>query len=173
MTDADAVALIAGGIKQKKSSSIWADLGCGTGTFTQALCELLETGSTVYAVDRTKVLNIEPAHHDAKVLFIKRDFVLEKLPFTDLDGILLANSLHFVEAKEKLIQKLSSHLKSMGSFLVVEYDTAKSNQWIPYPIPFAVLGDIFSGAGFSKIEKIGERDSVYHVERMYAALIQR
>jgi predicted RNA methylase len=29
----------------------WCDLGCGTGTFTTALAELLAPGSTIHAVD--------------------------------------------------------------------------------------------------------------------------
>lgn len=31
---------------------VWADLGCGSGTFTLALASLLSPGSFVYAIDR-------------------------------------------------------------------------------------------------------------------------
>jgi len=48
----DAQALIAGAVPRR--AGVWADLGAGDGTFTQALARLLEPGSRIYAVDRDR-----------------------------------------------------------------------------------------------------------------------
>ena len=56
--------------------------------------------------------------------------------------------------------------------IIIEYDTVRQNRWVPYPISFENLVQTFSAAGFSSIKKIGERNSVYRSEKMYAAVIK-
>lgn len=51
MKQTDAIALINKGITAH-SPQHWADLGCGSGTFTNALFHLLPAGSQIEAIDR-------------------------------------------------------------------------------------------------------------------------
>jgi ubiquinone/menaquinone biosynthesis C-methylase UbiE len=95
------------------------------------------------------------------------------LPVNNLDGILMANALHYVKDKNVVIKKLAKHLKPAGQFIIVEYDTEQSNQWVPYPISFSRLQETFSAEGYNDIKKIGERRSVYRGGKMYAALAGR
>jgi hypothetical protein len=57
----DAVLLIRDAVGGR--SGIWADLGAGTGTFTQALMEVLGAGSIVYAIDEDAGATLANALH--------------------------------------------------------------------------------------------------------------
>ena len=172
MKVADAIALIKPAFTHKIQGSIWADLGCGTGTFTAALASLLGVGSKIYAIDRDSQRVKSPTESDTEIEFIKLNFVDDTLPVRNLDGILMANSLHFVKDKSEFIERIKSHLKVDGRMIVVEYERNKSTPWVPYPMALNNLVKIFSACGFSRIEKISEKDSIYGPEKMYACSIE-
>ena len=127
MTQRDAVALIdhpflsaplpRGGPSLASASAVtftptrWADLGCGSGTFTLALAELLPPGSTIEAIDLRP--GIKPQTTAGGVTIIPRvaDFVADDLALNGLDGILMANSLHYVRDKPALLQKLRAYYR--------------------------------------------------------------
>ena len=168
----DATTLIKAGIPDKIKNATWADLGCGSGIFTAALATLLGDVGKIYAVDK-EVQNLEiEAAGKLKIEFIKLDFINDALPFSKVDGILMANAFHYVKDKPVFIEKLKKYLKAGGQMILVEYDTVKQNRWVPYPISFENLVQTFSTAGFTYIKKIGERNSVYRLEKMYAASIR-
>jgi len=146
----------------------WADLGCGSGLFTTALARLLPPGSTVYGVDTHPTVRQQTTPVAIKPL--TADFVKDPLDLPPLDGILMANSLHYVKDKLILIQKLKTYMHPASPFLIVEYDTDKPVPvWVPYPISYDSLTRFFKD---HKIEKLGERPSAYGRANMYAALVQ-
>jgi ubiquinone/menaquinone biosynthesis C-methylase UbiE len=168
----DATTLIRDGIPVKIKNTNWTDLGCGGGTFTNALANLLGDGGKIFAIDKqSQEINIDSLR-PIKIQFMKLDFINDPLHFFNLDGILMANSLHYVKEKPLFIEKIKKHLKTNGELIIVEYDTVKQNRWVPYPISFDNLLETFSSAGFNHIKKIGERSSVYRSEKMYAASIR-
>src|SRR5579871_3273614 len=171
----DAIKMLEHDHFRSTKKSVWADLGCGEGTFTLALASLLHEGSMIYAVDKNKtsVNNIPDHYKNCIVNKITGDFIAADFSFQNLDGILMANSLHYVRDKKTFIHKISGHLNDEGIFLIVEYDTNISNQWVPYPIQFSELRNIFSDAGFFLSEKLHERKSVYNNVIMYSALVQK
>ncbi|MCX8525381.1 class I SAM-dependent methyltransferase [Chryseobacterium formosus] len=151
---------------------IWADLGCGNGTFTYALAEKLENKSKIFAIDRQRQ-NLSEKHHEIMIDYIQTDFENEDLNISPLDGILLANALHFVKDKTKLIRKLEEYFeKGNEKWIIIEYDNSIPNQWEPFPITFDELKSLFKQLGYSKIEKIGERKSVFG-GTMYSAFITK
>ncbi|GGG48017.1 class I SAM-dependent methyltransferase [Epilithonimonas arachidiradicis] len=151
---------------------IWADLGCGSGIFTYALAEKLSRESKIFAVDRIRQ-KFSGRYDQAKIDFIQADFENDDLNISSLDGVLLANALHFVKDKARLIQKFEMYFEQEnGKWIIVEYDHSVPNQWEPYPIPFVQLKLLFSQFGYSKIEKIGERKSVFG-GTMYSAFITK
>ena len=156
-------------------SAQWADLGSGNGIFTIALANLLKSGSTIYAVDKdAKALDQIPVtENGVKIEKYKADFVKQELNLMNIDGILMANSLHYAEDKVSFIKKAKNWLKPGGSFLVVEYDTSKSNRWVPWPLDFSSLEKLFRSSGFSLISKIAERPSVFGRAKLYSAIIRR
>jgi trans-aconitate methyltransferase len=149
----------------------WADLGCGSGTFTAALSDLLLSGSQLFAVD--KKFQVFPKNQHVMINFIQADFEKDMLPLSGLDGILMANSLHFTKDKIQLIRKLETYFINNPTFLIVEYDTNSGNRWVPYPLAFQNLKDLFNELGYTNINKIAERPSVYNHACIYSALIQR
>lgn len=169
----DAITLIQAADISKTSSATWADLGCGSGMFTYALAQLLAPQSTIYAVDRS-VQQLQPTtSNNVGVVFRQADFIREVLAFPPLDGILMANALHYVQDKASLIERLKTYLADNGMFIIVEYDTLQANPWIPYPVDRTSLQQLFSVAGFTSLKKLGERTSMYHHRTMYACQLKK
>lgn len=153
----------------------WADLGCGSGVFTRALGSLPPAQSAIYAIDSSNTWKPEDTAADpVRYIFQQADFIQDNLRLPLLDGILMANALHYVKEKSALLEKLISYCKPDAAFLVVEYDTDHAvHPWIPYPIKFSLLSELFSDQGFSQVQQLQERPSIYRRDSMYSALITR
>lgn len=156
MQQSEAIALIEKGITEKFPQR-WADLGCGNGTFTFALASLLPPESNITAIDKTHQ-HFPALSNNIKINFSKADFVNEPIALNLLDGVLMANSLHFVANKSKLINQLENAFKSSPKFLIVEYDTTKASPWVPHPVSFQGLNVEFSRLGY-QIHKLAETPS--------------
>lgn len=165
MSHEDAVALIQNALTGDVPQC-WADLGCGSGTFTKILHSLLPSGSYITAVDRERQRLDLP-----DVEFVRANFEKDELGLSGLNGILMANSLHYVKDKAALIRKLEFSFADDPKFVVIEYDNRRANPWVPYPIPFEQLESLFKGLGYTKIRKIAERASAYS-GMIYCALIE-
>jgi hypothetical protein len=98
------------------------------------------------------------------------DFTNESWPFADLDGILMANSLHYVADQAAFIRACEPRMTSRRRFLIVEYDTSEASRWLPYPVSQVRLTGLFERAGYS-ITVLRSRPSVYRRASLYAAVI--
>jgi len=168
----DAIALF-DGAELSAAPSVWADLGCGDGTFTVALASLLAPGSVVHAIDRdaSAVARVPAALDAVRIEKHVGDFT-RSWPFSSLlDGILMANSLHYVRDQRAFLRACLSLMSEAGRFLIVEYDTFSSSPWVPYPIGRDVLQELFSGLG--TVTMLGTRKSTYGRARLYAAMVTR
>ncbi len=168
MTESQALALIENAKFEKGKPQHWADLGCGSGLFSYALGELLPRGSRVLMVDKENQAPIRSPVNGVNFEFLQVDFSTGSLPVKDFDGILMANSLHYVKDKPALFQKLRNQISGNGRFIIIEYDTENGNPWIPYPIPFTKLKRMLEKEGLNNVRKIGERPSRYGQKNMYA-----
>jgi trans-aconitate methyltransferase len=168
----DAVELLAGSDLAALGPTTWADLGCGAGTFTLALAEMLASGSAIHAMDRDQAAlrRIPVSHNDVRITTHRGDFTRDTWPFADLDGILLANALHYVEDQARFIAACATRLR-VRRFLIVEYDTEASNRWVPYPVSARRLTALVSAEGSFSIRWLGTRPSVYQQAALYAALV--
>jgi trans-aconitate methyltransferase len=151
---------------QNRMPGTWCDLGCGSGLFTNALASLLEKESKIYAIDKS-VQHIQSESQDIEIDFHQLDFLTEPLPFLGIDGILMANSLHYVPEKISFLARLKEHLSPNGQLIFVEYEMIKGNHWVPYPITFDQLRKTLHDLDLKQIRKVGERDSVYGDQKMY------
>ena len=173
MEQSVAIRLIEKGV-DKSTSAHWADLGAGSGVFTEAIATLLGKGNTIYAVDQNEasLKSIKSNPDQAVILKMKLNFITDTLTLPLLDGILMANALHFVKAKDIFVTKLRKMLKPEGRLIIVEYDTLTSNQWVPYPINFSSLNELMKAAEFSSLEKLAEQPSQYRQGNIYSARVQ-
>ena len=161
----DAVEFIKPSLLQLPAGQVWADLGSGKGLFTRALANILKE-STIHAVDRSGDV-LEPSVNGNDIVFHQLDFSEDVLPFAELDGILMANSMHFVKDKHRLLSRLRKLLRRDGQLLVIEYEMNRGNHWVPYPIPYSVLERLLKESGFTEIRLIAERPSIYAPKKMY------
>jgi ubiquinone/menaquinone biosynthesis C-methylase UbiE len=174
MDHTEMVALIRAGVPDR--GGLWADLGAGTGNFTWALAELLGSGGTIHALDRdARAIAAQSARlasePPAATVLPRQADVTRPLDLVALDGVLMANLLHFVRDQEGLLRRLAGHLRAGGRLLVVEYEQAFPIPWVPHPVPFARLGTLGAAAGFGSVSKIGERRSRSSGQAMYAAAL--
>jgi|SRR5688572_24165792 len=153
--------------------SNWVDLGCGNGLFTKALASLLKPQSTIYAIDRAPQVKDGTIQNEIQVITRKSDFVTDSLDLPPLDGILMANSLHYVKDKPQFIDRMNGLLKPAGKFIIVEYDTDRPNRWVPYPLKYTALVPVFRMAGYRQIEFIHAVPSVYRDADIYGCIISR
>src|SRR4051812_42809741 len=109
-----ATKLIEKGVDHRTTPQVWADLGAGRGTFTNALAALLPEESTVYAVDKDAASLNSIRLTSARVKLIKsiNDFINTYTLPKNLDGVLMANALHFVDKKIDFINLLRKNLKA-------------------------------------------------------------
>jgi SAM-dependent methyltransferase len=171
MNDSDAIELIRDAVGGR--GGVWADLGAGTGTFTRALSALLGAGSTVFAVDddaraeRALRELSASASGDVRVIAVNADFTQPlALPGlvgggAQLDGILLANALHFISDPQRALSRLVEHLRPGGRAIVVEYDRRKASQWVPFPLPASRWPRLAESAGLAEATITATRPSSY------------
>jgi ubiquinone/menaquinone biosynthesis C-methylase UbiE len=135
----------------------WADIGAGTGAFTLALADLLGTGGQIVAVDRDPRALAENAEAVAAtfpqvaVRTLHADFT-QVLALPSLDGVVMANSLHFVAPDRQVgvVAGLAAHLRAGGAFVVVEYDAERGNPWVPHPFRYDTWVAMAAAAGLSE-----------------------
>jgi len=167
-----AIRLIEKGIPPSSDSQIWMDLGAGKGLFTNALASLLPGSSTVYAVDKdpTALRHMTLSNAVVTLKKITKDFISYDLDAITANGVLMANSLHYVSNKLAFLKQLRKHFAPGGRLIIVEYDTDRANAWVPYPIRYATLEHILTQVGFHGVTKMNETPSVFNNNMIYAAV---
>ena len=167
-----AIQLIENGINRTFPQQ-WMDLGAGSGLFTRALGWLLPPGSNVIAVDRNPapITNIKSAQPGVEIKITEADFQTMEYEAAGYNGILMANSFHFVADKLSLIHQLRKALAQDGRLIFVEYNMDKANPWVPFPVSFVSLNSFLLAAGLPEAVKLKEVPSVYQAANIYSALI--
>ncbi|MDQ3248706.1 MAG: class I SAM-dependent methyltransferase [Chloroflexota bacterium] len=172
MNHTDHVHLLRGGIPS--AGGIWADLGAGTGAFTLALAELIGPTGEIYAIDkdagalRQQERAMRATFAQQTVYYRTADFVrLLDLPL--LDGIVLANSLHFQRDPAAVIALVQGYLRPGGRLLIVEYNVERGNFAVPYPVPYTRWKALAQAAGFVQTQLLATRPSRF-LREIYAAV---
>jgi ubiquinone/menaquinone biosynthesis C-methylase UbiE len=171
------VALIHGGVPL--AGGVWADLGAGTGNFTWALGDLLGQQGTIYALDRDRrAIERQRAAIDqavepgATIVPLQADFT-RPIDLPPLDGVLMANALHFVREQPAALALIAGYLRPGGRLLVVEYDLKEPLVWVPFPVPFERFQALAVQAGLASPALVGRRRSPSSGVEMYAGVAVR
>lgn len=176
MEQSEMVGLIRGGVRAP--GGVWADLGAGTGNFSWALAELIGPKGTIYAVDRdAKAIRhmrqrLGQADPGATIIPQQGD-ITRRLDLPTLDGVLMANALHFIADQPAALALVAGYLRPGAGLLLVEYDLRAPVPWVPFPVSFAQLERLAAQAGFEPPSQIGRRVSPSSGGAMFAALALR
>jgi ubiquinone/menaquinone biosynthesis C-methylase UbiE len=171
MNHKDHVNLLRKGIMQP--GGVWADLGAGEGAFTLALAELIGQAGTIYAVDKSRRAlqqlerTMRQRFPEVTLHSIRADFT-NPLPLPLLNGLVMANSLHFLRHKDELVQQLRTYLQPDGRFILIEYNVDRGNMWVPYPLSYETWTRVARRNGFQHTALLATRPSRFLGE-IYAA----
>jgi ubiquinone/menaquinone biosynthesis C-methylase UbiE len=147
----------------------WAELGAGEGNFTLALADLLGPGAHITAVDRDPGALKRLAERMGRTVETKVADFTRPLGLSGLDGILMANSLHFVRDKAPVLESIGKMLRPGGTLIVVEYGTNSGNPWVPHPFTYERWEKMAAQAGFVKTRLLRTIPSRY-TGSMYSAV---
>lgn len=158
----------------------WADLGAGSGTFTEALAHMVGPSGTVFAVDhdpvaatRLRALARNLPAGTASVVAVTGDVAhlsaIPQIAEGAVRGALLANVLHYFREPVRILEGVA-RITSGGRAVIVEYDRASNNRWVPYPISPEKLQDVAGSAGFESATVVAERRSQFG-SRLYCAVL--
>lgn len=174
MDHQDHLALLKGGIPNK--GGVWADFGSGRGAFTTALAELIGSSGLIFSIDKDRrALNAQsrlmagkiPAQNSPNIQYIRQDYN-SRINLPELDGIVMANSLHFQSQKEPILAQILSYLKPGGRFILVEYNVDQGNTWVPFPISYLTWEALAARMGLIGTRLLDRRPS-HFLKEIYSA----
>jgi SAM-dependent methyltransferase len=173
MDHADHVSLLRPAVEP---GGTWADIGAGEGAFTLAIADLLGRGGRIIAVDRDRralernVVAVQARFPDVAIEAVAADFE-RPLTLHPLDGLVAANSLHFVGRKHQVevVATLAAHLVPGGRFVVVEYDADRGNPWVPHPFSYGSWERLAEAAGLADTRRLGRVPSRF-LDGIYSAV---
>lgn len=174
MNHMDHVRLLSGGVPRGEGGT-WADMGSGTGAFTLALRDLAGPQVDIWSVDRDRHalseqrLAVERAFPGTRLHTMVADFT-GPLDLVPLQGIVAANSVHFVRDAVALLTRRRMLLAPSGRLILVEYDTDEGNRWVPYPISWRSLPAVARAAGFGEPAFLSSHPSRF-LRRIYSAVL--
>lgn len=179
MNHRDHVNLLRGAITQPGGQ--WADFGSGGGAFTLALRELVGADAEIFSIDQDagRLREQEHAFHEqfpetqfpkSNIHFLRADFTRE-LNLPPLDGIVMANALHYFRNKEAVLKHTRGFLKPRGVFILVEYNEDVGNIWVPHPLSFETFRQLAPRAGFREPRLLATVPSRF-LREFYSALAE-
>jgi SAM-dependent methyltransferase len=175
MNHRDHVALLRTGIGT--GGGVWADFGSGTGAFTLALADLLGPSATIYSLDRDGAAmrrqeqTMKARFPVTTVHYLVADYT-QRVALPMLDGLIMANTLHFQKDKRSVVELLRTYLRPAGRFVLVEYDTDHGNRWVPFPISFPRWQQLAARCGLHGTQLLARRPSRF-LGHIYAAMSTR
>jgi ubiquinone/menaquinone biosynthesis C-methylase UbiE len=164
--------LLRGGVPG--SGGVWADLGSGSGAFTLALADLIGPEGEIYSVDRDEGAlrrqerEMSVRFPGVKAHYLSSDFT-RRLNLPPLDGIVMANALHFIQDKPPVLDLVRSYLRDGGRLILVEYNSDRGNPWVPHPISYGSWESLAAGSGFASTQLLARVPSRFLGE-IYSAV---
>lgn len=175
MNHEDHVNLLRRGIPDP--GGVWADFGSGRGAFTLALADLIGPSGEIYSLDKNQSALSDqeramqarfPERAPGSTHYIVADFT-QSIHLPKLDGLVMANALHFTRDKDDVLRSIRSYLRPGGRFILVEYNIARGNPWVPHPIPYPQWEQLAGSNGFTQTRILATRSS-RNFREIYSAL---
>jgi ubiquinone/menaquinone biosynthesis C-methylase UbiE len=172
MEHADHVNLLRRGIPGL--GGVWADFGSGAGAFTLALADLIQPTGTIFSIDQNgsalqaQEKQMSRRFPEVRVHYLKANYT-HPLELPPLDGIIAANTLHFLQDKDPVVNLLFAYLKPTGRMILVEYNINNGNYAVPYPLPYPAWERLAKRSGFTTTRLLANRPSSF-LREIYSAL---
>jgi SAM-dependent methyltransferase len=153
---------------------VWADFGSGHGAFTLALADLIGPGGQIYSIDRdddalaAQARALQTRFPGVSVTYLRRDFA-RPLDLPPLDGIVMANALHFERAKDRVLRLIHHYLRPGGRLILVEYNVDDGNLWVPYPLSYDTWEATARRNGFTDTRLLATHPSRF-LHEIYSAV---
>jgi ubiquinone/menaquinone biosynthesis C-methylase UbiE len=154
---------------------IYADFGAGSGAFTLALRELIGPDATIYALDKDKsaLRDLENSHRSRfnttrNLILLPGDFS-QPVDLPSLDGLVMANSLHYFRDREKILHHVRGFLKPNGALLLIEYNVDSGNLCVPHPLSFETYRALAARVGLSEPRLLAKNPSRF-LKEFYSAV---
>ena len=156
------------------TGGLWADFGAGSGAFTLALAQCLGQSATIYAIDKDASAlrqnqNALAAQFPAITTHYRVADFTQPLDLPALDGLIIANALHFHRHKQPILRQLIRYLKPAGHFVLIEYNVDHGNQWVPYPFTYATWATLAASVGLTNTHQLSARPSRF-LHEIYSAV---
>src|SRR2546428_12519384 len=91
--------------------------------------------------------------HGVAVIAVEADLtrgvVLPGVVPATLDGVLIANTLHFLSQPAALSTQVKDWLRPGRRLVIIEYAGRWPNRWLPYPLPSTALPQLAKSARFA------------------------
>jgi ubiquinone/menaquinone biosynthesis C-methylase UbiE len=171
----DHVRLIRPGVEG--AGSRWLELGAGEGAFTLALADVLGSAGRIVAIDRDggaleRLRTVMQARFPATPLETVVGDFRDTLPDGPFDGVLAANSLHFVRDPVTVVGRARDVIRPGGRFVIVEYDVDRGNPWVPHPFSARRFPELAAAAGLVNAREVGRVPSRF-LGAIYAVVAER
>ena len=172
MNHHDHVDLLRGGVPTP--GGVWLELGSGEGAFTLALADLIGSTGTIYSVDldqralNTQEREIQSRFPGTAIHYLRADFAYP-LNVPAVDGVLMANSLHFHRDKSAILKLVRGYLRPAGRLIMIEYNVDRGNTWVPHPISYQSWEKLARDNGFAKTHLLATKPSRF-LNEIYSAL---
>jgi len=172
MNHDDHVALLRGGIEAIRG--VWADFGSGTGAFTLALADLIGPTGVIYSIeqDRSALAQQERSmlgRFPGSIVHYRPANFTRSIDLPALDGIVMANALHFQRRPQPIVQLLKSYLRPQGRFILIEYNLEEGNSAVPYPVSYRMWDELAHQCGFTQTRLLMTRPSRF-LKEIYSAV---
>jgi SAM-dependent methyltransferase len=171
----DHVALLRDGVSDP--GGVWADFGSGAGAFTLALADLLGPGAEIYSLDLDRRA-LDRQGNELRRRFPETHAHLIVADFTQprdlppLDGVVMANSLHYQRDKDRVLRLVHGYLKPGGRLILIEYNSDRGNHWVPFPLSYGTWEALAERNGFAGTRLLASRPSRFLGE-IYSAVTFR
>jgi len=174
MDHADHVRLLERGIVPRGGT--WGDFGSGRGAFTMAIAEFIGPQGTIYSVDKSQAALQDQARamqrrfpdQQPKIHYLHGDY-RRPLSLPALDGVVMANSIHFHDDKIAILKSIHGYLRPHGGLILVEYNTDRGNTWVPFPISYEAWRLLADQSGFERTNLLARVPSSFLGE-IYSAV---
>jgi ubiquinone/menaquinone biosynthesis C-methylase UbiE len=179
MNQQDAIALLRAAIPSADTADgeVWADLGAGSGMFTRALAAIIGPAGRVIAVDRdarglASIRTWAARQGEGATIDVIEADVAVPLDLPPLDGVVMANVLHFIGDASSALRRVATHLRPGGRLVLIEYEGRRPNPWVPHPVSAARFAELAAEAGLTPPRVVATRPSAYGGE-LYVAVAER